>query len=301
MGVSGAAYGELMVAVVFRRRLAGGWHRREVGVPGAVASGEAARARAARRDGLRHVRAMALRASCGRALATAAALALGGVIGSLILGASGGGAVALATGAATVVVVRWWKGLPPGTSPPDAVARAWQAIADGERRSAASLRRLVRQGWVVIHDPVLGDGRSLGQVVIGPPGMAVMQSCVCRERFRVDAGGVWMGTTPVDLGGCVAAAQVVCDLVAHELGRPGVRAVPVLAVHGAPLPAEGHHVAGVDVVPAANLVRYLQGLQLARLDAETIEAASRAVVARFDVAGAPDELNGAGPGPGPCR
>lgn len=42
------------------------------------------------------------------------------------------------------------------------------------------------------------------------------------------------------------------------------------------------------------LVRYLQRLHLARLEAETIESASRAVLARFDVAGTPPELNGAG-------
>lgn len=63
-------------------------------------------------------------------------------------------------------------------------------------------------------------------------------------------------------------------------------------MHGAPLPADGYRVAGVDVVPGAQLVRYLQRLRLARLDAETIEAASRAVLARLDVAGAPPQLNG---------
>lgn len=92
----------------------------------------------------------------------------------------------------------------------------------------------------------------------------------------------------------MAAAQVLCEVVAHELGRPGMRAVPVLAVHGAPLSADGYHVAGVDVVPGAHLVRYLQRLRLARLDAETIDAASGAVLARFDVAGGPPGLTGAG-------
>lgn len=51
--------------------------------------------------------------------------------------------------------------------------------------------------------------------------------------------------------------------------------------------ADGYHVVGVDVVPANHLVRYLQRLRLTRLDAETIEAASRAVLARFDVSRCP--------------
>lgn len=39
--------------------------------------------------------------------------------------------------------------------------------------------------------------------------------------------------------------------------------------------------------------RHFQRLRLARLDSETINAASRAVLARYDVAGAPPELHGA--------
>lgn len=283
-----------MATVVPRRGLAGGWRRREVGVPGAVASAEAGRARAGVRDGLRHVRSAALRASWSRAVIAGVALALAVGVGAAVLGVGDAGAVVLAVVAATAAMARWWRHLPPGTAAPDATARGWQAIADGERRSARPLRQMARQGWCVVHDPVAPDGRSLGQVVIGPTGIAVLQSCICQGPLHVSASGVSMGGSSVDLSACVAAAQVVCDVVAEELDRPGVRAMPVLVVHGAPMHAHGYHVAGVDVVPAAHLVAYLQRLRLARLDAETIGAAGRAMVARLDVAGAPDQLNGTG-------
>jgi hypothetical protein len=291
VGVSGAAYGELMATVVPRRR---GWRRREVGVPGAVASAEAGRARAQVRDGLRHVRTAALRASWRRAVIGAVTLALAVGVGAAVLGAGVAAAVELALVAATVAMARWWRRLPPRTAPPDATARGWQAIVDGERRSARPLRQMARQGWFVVHDPLALDGRSLGQVVVGPTGIAALQSCVCQGPLRVSASGVWMGGCSVDLSACVAAAQVVCDVVAEELHRPGVRAMPVLVVHGAPMARDGYHVAGVDVVPAAHLVSYLQRLRLARLDAETVDAAGRAVVARLDVAGVPAELGGTG-------
>lgn len=294
VGVSGWAYGEQMAAVVPTRRVARGRRGREVGIAGAVASVEAVRARAGVRDGLGHVRRAALCASWRRAATTTSALALGGGTGAVGLGADVGWSIALAVAAGTVGLVRWWRHLPPGRAAPDATERAWQVIAEGERRSASSLRRLARQGWFVIHDPVLGDGRSLGQVVIGPPGIAVLQSCVCQGPLHVDATGVWLGASAVDLPRCVAAAQAVCDVVAHELGRPGVRVMPVLVVHGAPMVPDGCHVAGVDVVPAAQLVRYLQHLRLARLDAEMIGAAGRAIVARLDVGGVPTDLDGVG-------
>ena len=294
VGVSGAAYGELMATVVPRRRLARGWRGREVGVPGAVASAEAGRARAEVRDGLRHVRSAALRASWGRAVIAAVALALAVGVGAAVLGAGAADAVVLAVVGVTVAMARWWRRLPPGTALPDAIARGWQAIADGERRSARPLRQIARQGWFVVHDPVAPDGRSVGQVVIGPTGIAALQSCVCEGPLHVSASGVWMGGCSVDLSACVAAAQVVCDVVADELDRPGVRAMPVLVVHGVPMAPDGYHVAGVDVVGASHLLRYLQRLRLAWLDAETIAAAGRAVVARLDSAGVPAELGGLG-------
>jgi hypothetical protein len=241
------------------------------------------------------VRAAALRASWRRAAIVAAALALAvGVVGAAVLGASVAGAVVLAVVAATVAMAQWWRHLPPGTAAPDATARGWQAIADGERRSARPLRQMARQGWCVVHDPVAPDGRSLGQVVIGPAGIAVLQSCVCQGPLHVSVSDVAMGGSSVDLSACVAAAQVVCDVVAEELDRSGVRAMPVLVVHEAPMPADGYHVAGVDVVPAAHLLRYLQRLRLARLDPETIGAAGQAVVARLDVAGVPAGLGRTG-------
>lgn len=257
-----------------------------------MAAGEEERARGAARDEQRHVRRDALRSSWGRALAVAVAVGVATVVLLSVLEIPGAAGVGLVP--AALVVLRWWRALPARKVPDDAVVRGWDAIAEGERRSAVALRRLVRQGWTVVHDPVLSDGRSLGQVVIGPSGVATLASCVAEGPLALSDTGVWLGDQVVDVVGCAAAAQSVCDVVATELSWPGVRVMPVLVVHGTPVRPAGHHVAGVAVVGAAHLFRYLQQLRLGPLEAETVERFVRALLARLDVAGQAQPLDVAG-------
>lgn len=263
-----------------------------MGSPGALAAGEAAVARRAARDQRLHVRRAALRSSWPRALATASVVAVAAVVA--LVAVAGPGGLVLGPLAAGLVLARWWRALPAKKAPDDAVVRGWQAIAEGERRSGVALRRLVRQGWFVVHDPVLADGRSLGQVVVGPSGIATVASCVASGPLAVSNTDVWVGGQQVDLAGCVAAAQAVCDVVADELSYPGVRATPVLVVHGAQVRPAGHHVAGVDIVGGTDLLRYLQQLRLGPLEAEAVAQVGRALLTRLDVAGQTEPLDVAG-------
>jgi hypothetical protein len=55
-----------------------------------------------------------------------------------------------------------------GDSPPEHIDR-WRRGAEGEKSTAKKLRRLSRDGWVLLNDIDLGR-RNIDHVLVGPPG-----------------------------------------------------------------------------------------------------------------------------------
>ncbi|MEA2371438.1 MAG: hypothetical protein QOH12_1832 [Solirubrobacteraceae bacterium] len=59
-------------------------------------------------------------------------------------------------------------------SPPAHIER-WRAGAEGEKRTARAVRRLLRDGWVLLNDLPRGPA-NIDHVLIGPPGVFLLES-----------------------------------------------------------------------------------------------------------------------------
>ena len=88
----------------------------------------------------------------------------------------------------------------------DAPARIdnWRLGAEGERKTERALDALERDGWYVTHDLASGRG-NIDHVIVGPPGVFVLDSKVWRGDVSIDQSGVPTVTpfdTPQDVWTC---------------------------------------------------------------------------------------------------
>lgn len=88
--------------------------------------------------------------------------------------------VAFAAGAALVMAAVLFD------SPPAHIER-WRQGAEGERRTARALRRLVRNGWTLINDVDTGHG-NIDHILIGPPGVFMLESKNLHGDLSVRSG-----------------------------------------------------------------------------------------------------------------
>ena len=141
---------------------------------------------------------------------------------------------------------------------PDAVA--WRRGAAGERRTARLLDPLERHGWAVLHDlAVPGSRANIDHLVIGPGGVFVIDSKQYRSRLQLDGSGrLWHGRYP--LAPTLRAVEFEADRAAQVLVDPDVVVVPIVAVHGAPVPWGKVVMNGVPVVAARRLPSMLRQL-----------------------------------------
>jgi hypothetical protein len=182
-------------------------------------------------------------------------------------------AVTLATGAAAWLLGRGPLGMPLGLLAglaaaavvgwrlrfrPSADTLAWRQGAHGERRTARLLDRLTRGGYVVFHDlAVPGTSANLDHLLIGPGGVFVVDSKQYSGRLQLGADGtLWHGRYPLTLA--LRAVRSEADRATAVLGMPAVEAVPIVAVHGAPVPWGSLQVDAVTVVAADRLVDLLR-------------------------------------------
>jgi hypothetical protein len=176
--------------------------------------------------------------------------ASGGMLGNLLAPRLG-----LVVAALAATAVGW--GLRFRASPD---ASAWQQGAAGERRTARLLDPLERHGWAVLHDlAVPGSRANLDHLVIGPGGVFVIDSKQYRGRLQLDGSGrLWHGRYP--LAPTLHAVSFEADQAAQVLPDPGVAVVPIVVIHGAPVPWGKVVVNGVPVVAARRLPRLLRAL-----------------------------------------
>jgi Nuclease-related domain len=133
---------------------------------------------------------------------------------------------------------------------PSEQARTWRRGAQGERRTARLLRRLHRDGYVVLHDlAVPGSPANVDHLLIGPSGVFVIDSKQWAGRIHQGADGlVWHNHYRLDR--TLATVRWEAELLGELLGIP---AAPLLCVHGAHVQGGGLHAQGVAIVPAALL------------------------------------------------
>jgi hypothetical protein len=114
---------------------------------------------------------------------------------------------------------------------------------------------------VVLHDlAVPGSQANIDHIVIGSGGVFVIDSKQYRGRLQLDpTGRLWHGRYP--LAPSLQAVSFEADQAAQVLPDPGVVVLlPVVAVHGAPVPWGKVVVQGVPVVSARRLPSMLRQL-----------------------------------------
>ena len=217
--------------------------RASVGRPGASAQGEYQRRRAT--ELATWVRSLPWRVVALVAAGVAAWLAGARVAPNLVAPAG----VTVAAGLGWLLCFR---------SSPDTVA--WRRGAAGERRTAQLLAPLERQGWAVLHDLAIpGSAANIDHLVIGPGGVAMIDSKQYRGQLQVDRDGmVWHGRHL--LVSALRKTLWEADQADEVLGIADVQVAAVVAVHGASVPWGALRAEGVTIIPARRLPDLLQAL-----------------------------------------
>jgi len=133
---------------------------------------------------------------------------------------------------------------------------AWRRGVKGEQRTARRLRRLGR-GWTVFHDLTIpGSHANADHLVIGPPGVFLIDSKRYRGRLTLTPeGSLWYGYHP--LAGVLATVRWEAAVLTQELGTT---VTPILCIHGTQLPWGELMAEGIPVLAPANLMRMLRAL-----------------------------------------
>ena len=153
-------------------------------------------------------------------------------------------------------------------------ANSWATGAAGEERTARMLAPLARRGYLVLHDrAVPGSRANLDHLVAGPAGVVYVDTKAWRSKHaRVTVTGGVLRYGRYDKTREVQTARWEAERAAAALGVP-VR--PVIAVHGARVPAprgrlELHGVTVIEARRLRSLIESLppqQGWDATRIDA----------------------------------
>jgi hypothetical protein len=150
----------------------------------------------------------------------------------------------------------WWR----VRFRPSPETRAWQRGAAGERHVARLLEPLVEHGWGVHHDlRVPGSKANIDHVVVGPPGIFVVDAKHYRGRLRLSHDGqLWYGRYL--LAPALSTTRWEADKLQAVIGAPDVAVTPIVAVWGAAVPWGQVTATGVTVVAARRLPGLLRSL-----------------------------------------
>jgi hypothetical protein len=180
----------------------------------------------------------------------AAGVAAAGMIAAVMLQVAGLDRLALPVGLAAAVAAGWRLRFRVCRD-----TRAWRDGARGERATARMLRRLARRGYVAFHDiGIPGTPANADHLLIGPPGVILIDSKRYTGQVTQTADGrIWHNHYPMDQ--TLRALRLETHAISAALG---VRARPVMCVHGAQV-ADGRLVAGdLEILPAGRLPSMLR-------------------------------------------
>jgi hypothetical protein len=233
-----------------------GWERGGAyGTPGASAMAHYQQARA-------HEWAAFLRTLPLRLVGVVAA---GGLAGTLTYGA--GPRLAGPAAALTAAAVGWRLRFHVS-----AETAAWRRGARGERRTARALRKLVRQGWTVLHDVAVPGSRANGDhLLIGPPGVFLVDSKAWHGHITQAAdGSAWHNGHPLEQ--TLATVRWEAQQLAGAIGAP---VLPLLCVHDTRIPWDEIYIDSVPMLTPTKLLALLRSLP-AHMDEVGGDAAGRA-------------------------
>ncbi|HEX8861978.1 MAG TPA: nuclease-related domain-containing protein [Actinomycetes bacterium] len=134
---------------------------------------------------------------------------------------------------------------------------AWRRGARGERRTARALRKLIRQGWTVLHDVAIPGSRANGDhLLIGPPGVFLVDSKAWHGHItQAIDGQAWHNGHHLDQ--VIATVRWEAEQVAGALGAS---VLPLLCVHDTDIPWDEIYVDNVPVLTPTRPLALLRSL-----------------------------------------
>jgi len=130
---------------------------------------------------------------------------------------------------------------------------AWRVGAEGEQATARALEALP-DGWVVIHDRrIPGGPANIDHVVVGPPGVFVVETKQWRGRVSIDGSTIRVNGRRRDVVTQVRREAEAVQRLLDDQGRSFV-VRPLICVHGAELPLFRQRVDDIALVSGRGLV-----------------------------------------------
>jgi hypothetical protein len=141
-------------------------------------------------------------------------------------------------------------------------AWSWAVGAGGEVLTALALEQLKTEGFVILHDRrIPGSSANIDHIVIGPPGVSIVETKSFRGKLKVRGGDVYVGgyrRTASTVEEARREALTVQVALGDELERRRLRVRPFLCVHRAELPFFDASPQGVLIVDGRGLVKSLR-------------------------------------------
>ena len=132
---------------------------------------------------------------------------------------------------------------------------AWRTGALGEERTGDLLRPLEAQGFRVMHDRLMPRSRAnIDHIVVGPPGVFIVETKNYGGKLRVRRGEVWVaGRRKTEI-----VAQAKREAAAVAVVVSPVPVTPLLCVHRADLGWFKVETDGVRIVAPREMVKVLR-------------------------------------------
>jgi hypothetical protein len=168
---------------------------------------------------------------------------------------------------------------------------AWRTGADGEVRTGRFLEALKAVGFAVLHDRrIPGSRANIDHIVIGPPGIYVVETKSFGGTLKIRGGEIYVGgrrrTGMIEEVKREALAVQIA--LADEIEAHGYRVTPIICVHRAGLPWFGSELAGVRIVSGKGLIKRLRKADPI-LSAADVDRLAALTEARLKPAGEPSQ------------
>ncbi|MFE2930631.1 nuclease-related domain-containing protein [Streptomyces sp. NPDC059278] len=142
-------------------------------------------------------------------------------------------------------------------------AARYKAGAEGERRTAARIDPLRREGWTILHDLALLTGKAnVDHLAISPTGVVIMPDTKrwsARFEIRTIGGRLFHGD--VDVTNRLNGVRHETRTIAKALGVP---VIPLIVMDGAPIEGGELTYDGIRIVPAERAPAVLRSIGAAR-------------------------------------
>lgn len=133
--------------------------------------------------------------------------------------------------------------------------------ARGDHEERTTLDDLATAGFVVLHDRAApGFAGTVRRLVIGPPGVFLVEMVDVSGRVRVRGDAVVVGGRSLALGPRLRGQlRAVSQALAPQLNAAGARVTPLVCMRRAELPLFRRTVAGIPLLRESGVVRRIAG------------------------------------------